>query len=641
MRLLPAIAVTLLLASVAAASDNADVEIYTDYMIGQWVDSSTATVNYSATDRLHSYNTSAKVTMSAGSYVRIHHSWGGLSATGQQYFDFWIYPTSSNARTLTFQATVLGNLGPVVPILNYSPVNLNQWNQVRVPLVALRCLNQYVQDIYIRTTVSQPSYWLEDIKLTHDPLVGTSAIRIDTRPNLYTFNSRMFGVSTFPWDWTIPSNGTRDRMVEGGFTILSFPGGNVADEYDWVNNRNRRNGLGPAGYGTDGFLQLANNIGADKIISVNYGSGTVQEAAAWVNYCNIIRNSNVLYWNVGNEVYHHDEYDLHQYPHDAYTYAGFVRDSHVQMKAVDPRIKIGVEGGYDQYSSPQRISVINPRTGENVNGWAAVLLATLHSYNVTPDFFNIHFYPTGPGLENDSYLLQSSSVLQIVLGNVRQMLRDYYGSAGDNIPVYITENNSTWMPCGKQSTSIVNALYLAKIWATSSLNNVQTFVWWNFHNGLQDPGNNHPSLYGWRDYGDFGVTANGLTGPESVNTPYPTFYAFKLLKAFARPGDRMVACTTASDLLVSYACKATNGKVRLLVINMSKASTLSASTSFLGFWPRATATLTRYGMEQDIARQSEYTAQVPLTGPVFNTNYPPYSITVVEFTPNASEIATN
>ena len=131
-----------------------------------------------------------------------------------------------------------------------------------------------------------------------------------------------------------------------------------------------------AGYGTDGFLQLGNNIGADKIISVNYGSGSVQEAAAWVNYCNIIHNSNVLYWNVGNEVYHQDEYDLHQYRHDAYTYAGFVRDCHVQMKAVDSRIKIGVEGGYDEYSSPQRISVTNPRTGEIVNGWAPVLLST-------------------------------------------------------------------------------------------------------------------------------------------------------------------------------------------------------------------------------------------------------------------------
>jgi len=114
-------------------------------------------------------------------------------------------------------------------------------------------------------------------------------------------------------DWTIP--------------LLRFPGGNFVSYYHW------RDGVGPkdlrptyANYawggldynllGTDELIQFCCLIGAEPHITVNSGTGSPEEAAAWVEYCNGDQTTpmgrlraknghpepyNVSYWEVGNE----------------------------------------------------------------------------------------------------------------------------------------------------------------------------------------------------------------------------------------------------------------------------------------------------------------------------------------------------
>jgi alpha-N-arabinofuranosidase len=77
---------------------------------------------------------------------------------------------------------------------------------------------------------------------------------------------------------------------------VRWPGGCFADEYHW------RKGIGPADhrqatlnsnwggviepntFGTHEFMDFLQQIGAEAYISVNVGSGTVQEAAEWMEY---------------------------------------------------------------------------------------------------------------------------------------------------------------------------------------------------------------------------------------------------------------------------------------------------------------------------------------------------------------------
>lgn len=102
-------------------------------------------------------------------------------------------------------------------------------------------------------------------------------------------------------DSEIPNvNGMRKDVVEAlrdlNLPVLRWPGGCFADEYHW------RDGIGPKekrrrmvntnwggtvednSFGTHEFMELCEQIGCEPYIAVNLGSGTVQEAAEWIEY---------------------------------------------------------------------------------------------------------------------------------------------------------------------------------------------------------------------------------------------------------------------------------------------------------------------------------------------------------------------
>ncbi|MDZ7261112.1 MAG: alpha-N-arabinofuranosidase [candidate division KSB1 bacterium] len=111
-------------------------------------------------------------------------------------------------------------------------------------------------------------------------------------------------------------------------SVIRWPGGCFADTYHW------KDGIGPRdqrpaivnstwggvtednSFGTHEFLDLCELVGAEPYICLNVGSGTVQEAAEWVEYVNSNTPSpmtelrkkngreqpwNVKFWAVGNE----------------------------------------------------------------------------------------------------------------------------------------------------------------------------------------------------------------------------------------------------------------------------------------------------------------------------------------------------
>lgn len=110
---------------------------------------------------------------------------------------------------------------------------------------------------------------------------------------------------------------------------LRWPGGNFASYYHWhdgvgpVDLRPTRineawGGIEQNAFGTQEYLAFCRAIGAEPHITVNSGTGSAQEAAAWVEYCNgsvdtpmgALRAAhghpephNVAIWEVGNENY--------------------------------------------------------------------------------------------------------------------------------------------------------------------------------------------------------------------------------------------------------------------------------------------------------------------------------------------------
>ena len=118
-----------------------------------------------------------------------------------------------------------------------------------------------------------------------------------------------------------------DDLRELPVQLLKWPGGCMADDYDWrlgIGPRDARFGSVDQAWaawdendvGTDDFMTLCRLTGAEPVFGVNAGTGTPELAAAWVEYCNgtadtewgAVRAANghpepygVKYWAVGNE----------------------------------------------------------------------------------------------------------------------------------------------------------------------------------------------------------------------------------------------------------------------------------------------------------------------------------------------------
>jgi alpha-N-arabinofuranosidase len=111
-------------------------------------------------------------------------------------------------------------------------------------------------------------------------------------------------------------------------TIIRYPGGNFVSNYNWLD------GVGPKSeriprlelawniletnqFGTNEFVEYAKAIGVEPYFAVNMGTGTIEEARRWVEYCNVkegpfyaeLRKKhgypephNIKYWSLGNEM---------------------------------------------------------------------------------------------------------------------------------------------------------------------------------------------------------------------------------------------------------------------------------------------------------------------------------------------------
>ncbi|HVE75565.1 MAG TPA: alpha-L-arabinofuranosidase C-terminal domain-containing protein [Actinomycetota bacterium] len=152
-------------------------------------------------------------------------------------------------------------------------------------------------------------------------------------------------------------------------------------------------------FGTDEFLQYCLDVDAEPLLVANFGTGTPDEAAGWVRYCNTDGKSprQVAWWAVGNETY--GGWELGHCPPDQYA-AGLVQFSDA-MRAVDPSIKIVGVGCADSG---------NP---EYEQSWNETVLTRARS---AVDALSVHWYFPGPGF--DRALCESETdYLQVATGS--------------------------------------------------------------------------------------------------------------------------------------------------------------------------------------------------------------------------------
>ena len=536
---------------------------------------------------------------------------------------------------------------------------------------------------------------------------------VNASTTLHAAAANLLGVNMLDSDSDVATTQTEQMTAAAGIDIYRIPGGSGSDDYHF-------NVANTAGIGSLNFAQLVEAIaaaGGTGLVTLDYGSGSPQEAAAelayldgspadatsigigiqwnnstgewqtvnWetVGYWAALRGasplgmddglnflridhpaafSNIKYWEVGNEIYGSWETDHHGTPapsgastgaqHDPATYAAFAEQfaalaSEIQTAAGLPQISIGIVSG-------------DP-TGASDNNWTENVLADGLKLGFVPGFISDHSYMQAPGQESDAVLLddtvsQSGNVLDwsTRYSDYESLLQATLGSQASSVQVMATEYNSVYGDPGKQSTSLVNGLFVAEsLGGLLDSGYSGGFVWeLSSDNGWSIAYNNSNKLYGWREGGDYGQLGdpNNLNGAPATGpyVAYPGYYALQLASNIIQSGGEVVSATSNYSDLDVYAVKESDGELDLLVINTNPAASLTEQFNLTGFQPAGTAQVWQYGETQDTAQSlpgsggasalSESSTTMSLSGENFSYTFPAYSMTVLDLAQRPTSI---
>lgn len=153
-----------------------------------------------------------------------------------------------------------------------------------------------------------------------------------------------------------------DEIKKMGVPIIRYPGGNFVSGYNWLDGVGPKkdrpvvldkawNSLETNQFGTNEFMAWCKEVGTTPLMGLNLGTGTPEQAAALVEYCNVEKGTEwselrrkhgyaepygVRHWCLGNEMD-----GPWQIGHMTATEYGMkAQDAARQMRAVDPSLQL-------------------------------------------------------------------------------------------------------------------------------------------------------------------------------------------------------------------------------------------------------------------------------------------------------------
>jgi len=212
------------------------------------------------------------------------------------------------------------------------------------------------------------------------PAAGNRATRVyvDTKRTIAPLDQNLFGSFLEhlgraiyegiydPGNKLSDANGFRQDVLhqirQMGVPIIRYPGGNFVSGYNWLDGvgpKQKRvlqldrawNTIESNQFGTNEFLAWAKAAGTRPLMGLNFGTGTPEQAAALVEYCNVDQGTywsdlrrqhgvaepwKVEHWCLGNEMD-----GPWQIGHMSATDYGMkAADAARQMRSVDPSLKL-------------------------------------------------------------------------------------------------------------------------------------------------------------------------------------------------------------------------------------------------------------------------------------------------------------
>lgn len=431
-------------------------------------------------------------------------------------------------------------------------------------------------------------------------------------------------------------------------------------------------------YGIDEHMKLAASLGAEVILTVNYGSGLdrngavsttaslsqrVKRAAAWVAYLNgaptdfrplgsddegtdwqtvgywarqrVARGHatpyGVHYWEIGNNTFASWEPGFTS----AYQYGSDFLEFAAIMKTVDPTISVGAVGVADPHGRGD---------ADTKDEWNATVIRTAGD---SLDSLSLHPYYPAANLAQAQGSYATTTWFTAVMAGAQQAAKDLveiraiiaaHSSRAEQISLTATEYG-IW-PAetteARDFSNLARALYDADFLMTvqqwSSQLGMLLATAWNLHGSNQTAAIHYDWSFGSR-----------LIRPQ--------YYALQLLNelapqlhnatvnapTFDTPQVGNVAAATSIPMLTALAGTDDAGRLTFLVLNRALTDSLTTTIRLVGYTPQSTATVRTLTADSLAANNETYPATVRLTtsdlSPVaetFSYTFPAHSLTLIE-----------
>lgn len=503
-----------------------------------------------------------------------------------------------------------------------------------------------------------------------------------------TVGPDLMGIHTSVYDSMMQAPTTPPLLKAIGVTSLRYPGGSYADSYHWELNTGTSTPAAGAGsnviYIAPGadfghFISLLENVGADAMITVNYGvdssgtgPGVPQAAAAWVAYANglptdttaigvdstgkdwntvgywaglraaaplavddgqnFLRISHpapvgIKYWEVGNELYGNGYY---------YGGCGWEPDMHAAYPATGTTC-----------TGRQNNAALSPTTyGMAVKAFAQAMKAVDPTVKVGGI---VHWPYTEYANWNGSVLPQACVAMDFAVNHwyAGTTLNSLLTVAGTDIPGMYKDLRTAFTTaangCGTKGATLPIAV---TEWGpnTNNAGDLQTALSATPPTHTQLPG-----IFAAESYANFmeqGALAvhwlelhnNSYLG--STDTPAWGYHGAQMAHALAGVGDALIPATVSAGdagapTLLAHASKHADGSMSVLLTNTSVSTTAAVTVNVTGGATPLACVGTRYAYTP-VATDSDGTVT---SAPIFSAtdggsvivSVPPYSVVVVAF----------
>jgi len=278
-------------------------------------------------------------------------------------------------------------------------------------------------------------------------------------PNIYSafvepIHTVVYGSIYDPESPFSDKNGFRqdftDLMKELNIRSVRWPGGNFVSGYNW------EDGIGPKDQrpakrdlawnqietnqmGTDEYVKFCNLIGADNFLCINAGTGTLDDARNWVEYCNGEKGTyyadlrvqygnekpfNIKYVGLGNEI--DGPWQLGQ--KSAEDYCKFALEAGKLIRLIDSDIKLVASGA----------SLYRPG-----NEWVEWNDYVLNQMVGNIDYISVHRYatealPGGRQNRNFSDLMSLGLDIDEKIETTQALIKKAMVKSGSDRPIYIS-----------------------------------------------------------------------------------------------------------------------------------------------------------------------------------------------------------